>query len=1585
MSAFYPPDDNHSHLVARRSGSLNGFIRFAPLYIALMGIFFTPTVFAGANRWDCDYWSAEENAIDCGYNNNNGISVGKTSVALGHSNKASGKNSFAVGYSNTASGQNSSAVGISNTASGYLSSAMGDYNIASDSYSSAFGYQSRALSANSHAFGGQNNYSGKGVSNVTMGTGSVALGYQNNYKATDAVTVGEESSAVGVKNTASGQYSSALGYGNTASGSFSSAVGRDNTAEGPQYSSAMGNYNTASGNFSSAVGYGNTATTNFSSALGYNNNASGAYSSALGYNNTASKIYSSALGNQNEAVGQYSTALGYQNTASGEYSTALGNQNMASGNYATAIGFKSVANARGTTAIGSQSYADSRTRAQLTGYSPAGTNNSSDTTGVWKATTPELAVGDPENKGSNGIITRQITGVAAGYKDTDAVNVAQLKELQANEKCSYDAKGNLLCGKDNSVTTNTKNATVLGTANNKSVSGSLMDNAVVVGYQNDYSMINSTAVGVENNAKGAASSVLGYQNNASGGGSSALGYQNTASGDSSSAMGRENIASGAYYSSAMGYKNIASGRNSSAVGSLNNATNNNVQVFGSRNNYSADNSTVTVGETSVAVGYLNNYKNAGEVTVGENSSALGVKNTASAKYSSAVGYNNTASGNYSSVFGANSQAIVDYGTAIGYQSYANTLDLKSLDGTGLYAPTDFDSLDDKGKAVWQSTSAALAVGDPNGDGNGGTPITRQITGVAAGSQDTDAVNVAQLKEVADLASSDSFSPFTVSGTTGNFKVGSSGSLKMVGSNANISTKANGDTVTIALANDLNLTSVNTGGVQMSATGLAMSNQKITGLANGTANTDAVNLGQLNTSINTAAAAATTALNTAKSELEGKITAAETNAKGYTDTALGSYAKTSDLAPYAKTADLAAYAKTSDLAPYAKTADVTSQINNAKTAATTALNNAKTDLQGKIDTANSEIGTLKTDKADKSWVTAEIAKVNSGGSVDLSDYATKTYAESQANNAKTNAVTDANAYTDSKVSGLAKASDLAPYAKTSDMNTAIDTAKSGAITDANAYTDSKVGGLAKTSDLDKKADKSWVTTELAKVSSGGSIDLSDYATKTYAESQANAAQTNANAYTDSKLGGYAKTTDLGAYAKSADVASQINAAANTATTQLNNAKTELQGKIDTAQNTAVSNANAYTDSKLGGLPTTADLDKKADKTWVTNEIARVNSGGSIDLSGYATETYAETQANQAQTAANAYTDSKLGGLAKQADLTAVQGEVGSLKTDLGNKADKTALDGKADKSWVTTELAKVSSGGAIDLSDYAQKDYADNAANTAETNAKGYTDSEMAKAKSYADTAASQAKTDAVADANAYTDTALSDNATQTWVNNQKFAKEQAVSDLNSRVDKLVVAGGGYEHITVAGENGSFNVANKETAKFVGDGKNITTDATGGEVKISLADNIAVNSVNAGGTVVNQNGVTLPSGVALTNSGLNNGGQVISNVAPGVRPTDAVNVSQLNNAMGGVYGRIDSMEKHANAGIAQAMASGNMPTIAKPGKGMLAVSGSAYRGESGYAIGYSQMSESGKWLFKATGSGNSRGHYGISAGVGLELW
>ena len=47
------------------------------------------------------------------------------------------------------------------------------------------------------------------------------------------------------------------------------------------------------------------------------------------------------------------------------------------------------------------------------------------------------------------------------------------------------------------------------------------------------------------------------------------------------------------------------------------------------------------------------------------------------------------------------------------------------------------------------------------------------------------------------------------------------------------------------------------------------------------------------------------------------------------------------------------------------------------------------------------------------------------------------------------------------------------------------------------------------------------------------------------------------------------------------------------------------------------------------------------------------------------------------------------------------------------------------------------------------------------------------------------------------------------------------------------------------------------------------------------------------------------------------------------------------------------------------------------------SGSAYRGESGYAVGFSSISDGGNWIIKGTATGNSRGHYGATAGVGYQ--
>ena len=124
---------------------------------------------------------------------------------------------------------------------------------------------------------------------------------------------------------------------------------------------------------------------------------------------------------------------------------------------------------------------------------------------------------------------------------------------------------------------------------------------------------------------------------------------------------------------------------------------------------------------------------------------------------------------------------------------------------------------------------------------------------------------------------------------------------------------------------------------------------------------------------------------------------------------------------------------------------------------------------------------------------------------------------------------------------------------------------------------------------------------------------------------------------------------------------------------------------------------------------------------------------------------------------------------------------------------------------------------------------------------------------------------------------------------------------------------------------------------------------------------------------------------------------IQNVAAGVvsaTSTDAINGSQLyhtNQAiLNGVNGnlanlgaRIGQVEDAANAGTAADMAMAGLPQAYLPGKSMMAVGGSVYRGESGYAIGYSTISDGGNWIIKGTATGNSRGHYGATAAVGYQ--
>ncbi|MBG9085501.1 autotransporter adhesin NhhA [Neisseria meningitidis] len=110
---------------------------------------------------------------------------------------------------------------------------------------------------------------------------------------------------------------------------------------------------------------------------------------------------------------------------------------------------------------------------------------------------------------------------------------------------------------------------------------------------------------------------------------------------------------------------------------------------------------------------------------------------------------------------------------------------------------------------------------------------------------------------------------------------------------------------------------------------------------------------------------------------------------------------------------------------------------------------------------------------------------------------------------------------------------------------------------------------------------------------------------------------------------------------------------------------------------------------------------------------------------------------------------------------------------------------------------------------------------------------------------------------------------------------------------------------------------------------------------------------------------------------------ITNVAPGVKEGDVTNVAQLKGVAQNLNNRIDNVDGNARAGIAQAIATAGLVQAYLPGKSMMAIGGGTYRGEAGYAIVYSSISDGGNWIIKGTASGNSRGHFGASASVGYQ--
>ena len=415
-----------------------------------------------------------KNSVVVGYMNTTDNNAG--TLAYGANNNVSGDSAFAMGNNNVAAGGNAYAMGNTAEARGTATLAFGNQAKAKADYTVAIGSGAQATANNAVAVGRVNKATNAsavalGVNNQANGQDSTAVGSTNTVNGDQASAFGRENvidgasvagaTAVGYKNKASGDRAIAIGeandsqvedtitmgHKNMASVGGGIAIGQNNVANSGGNAGntmiAIGRENEATALDTVAIGRKTKATANTSVALGARSEATGAGSVAIagngdGYKTTSTGLGSIAIGMQSNSTGTASTAVGGVAQATSKGASALGYKANATAESATALGQESVASVKDGVALGSQSKAT--VDKGVKGFNPAENRDNKYAGLAGTAQTSTLAA---VSVGDGPIATRQITGLAAGTNDTDAVNVAQLRSV--NLKYAGDTgKGDVL-------------------------------------------------------------------------------------------------------------------------------------------------------------------------------------------------------------------------------------------------------------------------------------------------------------------------------------------------------------------------------------------------------------------------------------------------------------------------------------------------------------------------------------------------------------------------------------------------------------------------------------------------------------------------------------------------------------------------------------------------------------------------------------------------------------------------------------------------------------------------------------------------------------------------------------------------------------------------------------------------------------------------------------------------------------------------------------------------------------------------------------------------------------------------------------
>ena len=404
------------------------------------------------------------NSVAVGYGNSTNNEDG--TIVYGAANKATANAAIALGNRNEASGGNAVALGTSNTATNVKTIAIGNKSNANADGAIAIGaYNNQNYIENS------SNTTPKqaGGNSIVVGNYSHAGGRQSVAIGNNATTQHDDSVAIGADVSALAGHNIAIGSGGTKAqsapgktGSAAIAIGLNaqatyGTDTGAFDMIAIGNQTTASANAATAIGTLSKATANNSTAIGNKAQATASGTLAIGQVTNASAHGAVALGNGAQSNGVGSTSLGRTAKATNDGAVAVGFNEEATGDHAIAIGGdgkgaaftdspntfaglnqKTTASATNSISVGHNAQASivdgvalgsssiTTTDKGVVGYNPSDPHErkySPLTGNVKTATTAAVSIGN----GST--LTRQLTGLAAGTADTDAVNVAQLKNV----------------------------------------------------------------------------------------------------------------------------------------------------------------------------------------------------------------------------------------------------------------------------------------------------------------------------------------------------------------------------------------------------------------------------------------------------------------------------------------------------------------------------------------------------------------------------------------------------------------------------------------------------------------------------------------------------------------------------------------------------------------------------------------------------------------------------------------------------------------------------------------------------------------------------------------------------------------------------------------------------------------------------------------------------------------------------------------------------------------------------------------------------------------------------------------------------